>query len=73
LWRLAGLERTGEGLRALMDDPHPLVRLIAACALARTESRGAHRRLDYPATEPALDGRHATVAAGAEPALERWN
>ena len=73
LWRQAGLERSGDGLRALMDDPYPLVRLIAACGLVRTESRGAHRRLDYPATDPALDGRHARVLEGADPALERWD
>ncbi len=73
LWHQAGLERTGEGLRALMDDPDPLVRLIATCGLLRTESRGAHRRLDYPATDSALDGRHARVQQGAEPAVERWD
>lgn len=72
LWRHAGLERAADGLRLLVDDPHPLVRLIGTCALLRTESRGAHRRLDYPATDPALDGRHATVRPDAQPALERW-
>jgi L-aspartate oxidase len=73
LWRLAGLERTGEGLRALMDDPYPLVRFIATCGLVRTESRGAHRRLDYPATDAALDSRHVSVVRNAEPTLERWD
>jgi L-aspartate oxidase len=72
LWRHAGLERTADGLRMLVDDPHPLVRLIGTCALSRTESRGAHRRLDYPGTDPSLDGRHATVRPDAPPALERW-
>ncbi|HTW11193.1 MAG TPA: FAD-binding protein, partial [Solirubrobacteraceae bacterium] len=42
LWRLAGLRRSGEGLRELQQDPHPLVRLIATAALRRQESRGAH-------------------------------
>src|SRR5690242_3673476 len=32
LWRHAGLERDGAGLRTLSCDPHPLVRLIAQSA-----------------------------------------
>jgi L-aspartate oxidase len=72
LWRLAGLERDGDGLRALEEDPHPLVRLIARSALARTESRGAHQRRDFPALDPGLDGRHVTTR-GAEPRLEAWS
>ncbi len=72
LWRNAGIERTAEGLRQLLDDPHPLARLIARCALAREESRGAHLRLDHPARDPALDHRHATVR-GEEPVCwEQW-
>ena len=55
LWRDAGLVRDAEGLQALADDPHPLARLIARHALLRTESRGAHTRSDFPATDPALD------------------
>jgi L-aspartate oxidase len=72
LWRFAGLERDGEGLRTLAEDPHPLVRLIACSGLARTESRGAHQRRDYPSPDPAFDGRHVTTRGG-EPALEHWS
>ena len=73
LWRDAGLERDGDGLRALREDPHPLVRLIAESALAREESRGAHRRLDFPQRDDAMDGRHVTLVTGAGPELETWS
>jgi L-aspartate oxidase len=73
LWRCAGLERDGEGLAKLADDPHPLVRLIARSALARQESRGAHLRRDYPDRDPALDGHHVTVTGGSDPVLEPWH
>ena len=72
LWNKAGLERDGEGLRSLLDDPSPQVRLIAASALARTESRGAHLRRDYPQRDPGFDCRHVTVRRDAEPAIETW-
>lgn len=73
LWSRAGLEREPEGLRSLASDPHPLVRIVAASALARTESRGAHRRLDLPETDPALDRRHTVVGRdAAAPVLEEW-
>jgi len=72
LWEHAGLERDAEGLEALLGDPHPLARLIAQCALARTESRGAHRRRDYPETDPRFDERHITVSHDAEPEFEMW-
>jgi L-aspartate oxidase len=64
VWRGAGLERDAEGLRQLLDDPHPLARLVAASALARQESRGAHLRRDFPDIDPGLDGYHSTVTAG---------
>jgi L-aspartate oxidase len=72
LWRAAGIERTGEGLRRLLDDPHPLARLIARCALAREESRGAHLRLDHPERDPTLDHRHALVTSADEVGWETW-
>jgi L-aspartate oxidase len=72
LWRHAGIVRDAEGLRALQNDRDPLARLIATCALQRRESRGAHARSDFPALDPALDGLHAVVGPGGEPALRRW-
>jgi L-aspartate oxidase len=72
LWRHAGLERDGRGLRELTTDPHPLVRLIARCGLARTESRGAHQRRDFPDRDPGFDGVHVTIGGNREPALQTW-
>jgi L-aspartate oxidase len=72
VWRHAGLERDAEGLRQLLDDEHPLARMVAECALAREESRGAHQRRDRPGTDPALDLHHAVLAPGEEPRFEVW-
>ena len=72
LWRHAGLERDGDGLRELTADRHPLVRLIARCGLARTESRGAHQRRDFPDRDPRFDGAHVTIGADGEPVLQDW-
>jgi L-aspartate oxidase len=65
LWRDAGIVRSAEGLQRLLDSPHPLVRAIASCALARTESRGAHQRVDFPERSAALDERHVVVTPSA--------
>jgi L-aspartate oxidase len=73
LWRCAGIERDRAGLERLTADPHPLVRLIGKSALAREESRGAHRRADFPERDPALDDQHVTVLESGEPAFERWD
>ena len=70
--RHAGLERDAEGLAPLLDDPHPLARLVAHSALFREESRGAHARADFPDTDPALDERHTVIANGEHPGLETW-
>jgi L-aspartate oxidase len=72
LWRNAGLERDGPGLRELTGDSHPLVRLIARCGLARTESRGAHQRRDFPERDPGFDGAHVTIGADRDPVLQDW-
>jgi len=72
LWSRAGLVRDAEGLRGLLDDPHPLARLVAACALAREESRGAHQRADFEAADPELEGRHFVVGPLGPPAPRRW-
>jgi L-aspartate oxidase len=73
VWRLAGLERTAADLRELQEDPHPLARLVAACALAREETRGAHARAEFPASDPALDGRHTILPMSANaPGFAAW-
>lgn len=73
-WQALGLERTGDEMadfaRELADarpgDDEarsllPLARLTAAAALARTESRGAHWRDDFTATDPAQRVRRAVM------------
>jgi L-aspartate oxidase len=72
LWRHANIERDADGLRALMEDPHPLARLIAACALARSESRGAHYRTDHPHTDPQLHHRHIVIEPEGSLRWETW-
>jgi L-aspartate oxidase len=72
LWRDAGILRCGAALGSLLGHPHPLVRLIARCALARAESRGAHRRVDHPERDPALDYRHAIVSGDGEISWQTW-
>ena len=72
LWRDAGLIRSSAGISRLLDSPHPLVRQIAACGLAREESRGVHFREDFPVESDALAG-HLVVRPDREPALEQWS
>jgi L-aspartate oxidase len=72
LWRQAGLDRDGGSLRELAADEHPLVRLIAISALARTESRGAHQRRDFPDRDRGFDDCHVTISSGGDPVIDRW-
>jgi L-aspartate oxidase len=62
VWLRAGPRRDAAGLSELLGEPYPLARLIAASALARGESRGVHRRADFPASDPTLDGTHLVIA-----------
>jgi L-aspartate oxidase len=72
LWRYAGVERDAEGLARLLEDPHPLARLVAASALAREETRGAHQRRDRPRTDEGFDFRHVVVAGDGDTRMEQW-
>ncbi|HEY8467205.1 MAG TPA: FAD-dependent oxidoreductase [Solirubrobacterales bacterium] len=72
VWRCAGPRRDAAGLRQLLEDPYPLARLIATAALAREESRGAHRRADFPLPDPELDGTHIVVTPEGTVRQERW-
>jgi L-aspartate oxidase len=72
VWKLAGPLRTAEGLERLLSDPYPLARLIARFALERAESRGSHRRLEFPERNPELDGRHL-VCGGEALVWQEWD
>ena len=72
MWRLAGPRRQAIQLEQLLHDPYPLARLIARAALSRQESRGAHRRLDFPNRNPSLDGVHLVIDGDERIRREHW-
>jgi L-aspartate oxidase len=72
MWRHAGLERDATGLRELLECHNPVARMVAGCALAREETRGSHRRTDFPDVDPRLDLRHYVVGVDGSTRLERW-
>jgi len=72
VWRCAGPRRQASDLQALTDDPYPLARMLAAAALERRESRGVHRRSDFPLPDSELDAVHLTVDPGGDIVPERW-
>lgn len=73
MWRDAGLVRDGSGLEGLVGSPHPVARLVARSALARTESRGGHFRVDFPHENSELDGMHTVLRPGREAVFEAWS
>jgi L-aspartate oxidase len=72
LWQDAGVVRSLDGLSRLLEDRHPLARMIARCALARTESRGAHLRVEYPRRDRSFDHRHAVLCHEEAISWQTW-
>ena len=61
---IAGLERRARSPR--FRNILATAKLVAAAALARTESRGGHYRSDFPEADPAWQHRTFTTLADAE-------
>ena len=75
-WDYCGILRHAEGLRTACDrlagsesNLATVALLIARCALARQESRGAHFRTDYPQKQPAF-AKHSVMIEGADVRFE---
>lgn len=71
---IAGLRQTiGRWRRSSRRDIHELANLtdaataVVTAAAHREESRGAHARADFPATDPALDGHHSLSGGAGGP------
>jgi L-aspartate oxidase len=72
-WEKCGIVRSGAGLTEAcrLLEPHAnensalVALLIARCAMAREESRGAHFRTDFPVKSEAF-ARHSVVSKNAD-------
>ncbi len=72
VWDLAGPLRDAQRLERLRDDPYPLAHAIALAAGRREESRGGHRRTDFPQIDESFDGVHLVYGPGGDIRRERW-
>jgi L-aspartate oxidase len=72
VWQMAGPLREERSLSGLLEDPYSLARAIGAAALAREESRGGHRRADFPLVDPALDGVHLVYRPDGSIRPQQW-
>jgi L-aspartate oxidase len=72
VWRQAGVMRDPADLTDLARSPDPVASLVARFALARSESRGVHYRIDAPTTDPTLEA-HFVLRPGQELTLEHWS
>lgn len=72
LWLGAGPKRSAAGLQPLWDDPYPIASMVATAALERRESRGVHRRTDFPHTDPDFDRVHLIHPPGGGLRRETW-
>ncbi len=73
VWSLAGPLRNAGELDLLTADPYPLARAIGMTAGRREESRGGHRRTDFPETDPRLDHQHLIYRPDGSIDLKRWD
>lgn len=77
---LTEMEKMRHEYSELMDKwaGRPLRKMLRVCtltvrgALYREESRGAHRREDFPNEDPKFEG-HITLKRGQEPRIVKWN
>jgi L-aspartate oxidase len=72
VWALAGPIRTAGEMEELTGNGYLLARATGLAGLARRESRGGHRRSDFPDLDPDLDGVHFVYGPDGSIREEHW-